>query len=279
MSMTFTKLFSSITESTIWVEDAHTRLVWITMLAMSDRRGRVWGSIPGLANRARVPVADCETAINKFLAPDKYSRTRTPECEGRRIVEIDGGWRLINYKKYRDIRDKETVREQTAARVAKHRAKKRDVTHVTHGNTKVTPNNDNVSASASAFFDPDLDLEVFTDPESARSMSGSTSEPRRPVNQKRQEQAEAACRVLGFLNDKTGRNYRPTSVNLDKIAARLREGYTETQCRQVIVKKCREWMPDEKMAVYLRPATLFGREKFNQYAGELGQREVSHDFG
>lgn len=141
MSMTFTKLFSSITESTIWSEDAETRLTWITMLAMADRRGRVWGSIPGLANRARVPVDACENALKIFLSPDKYSRTT--DHEGRKIEEIDGGWRLLNYLKYRDIRDQESVKEKTAERVRKHREKKRNV-------TLVTLRNDNEDAEAEA---------------------------------------------------------------------------------------------------------------------------------
>lgn len=84
---------------------------------------------------------------------------------------------------------------------------------------------------------------------------------------------EAARAVLGFLNEKAGKAFQPTSANLDLIVARLKEGYTEGQCRQVIVRKVREWAADEKMAAYLRPATLFNREKFNQYAGELVVQE------
>lgn len=109
MSLTFTKLFSSITESTIWVESHATRIVWITMLAMADRKGRVWGSIPGLANRARVTVEECESALTCFQRPDKYSRTS--EHEGRRIELMDGGWRLLNYGKYREVQDEESRRE------------------------------------------------------------------------------------------------------------------------------------------------------------------------
>src|ERR1700753_3636169 len=108
MSMTFTKLVSSITESTIWTEDDHTRLVWICMLAMSDKFGRVWASIPSLAKRARVPIESVEIALNKFLSSDKYSRTKTNE--GRRIDVIEGGWQLLNYAKYRAIRDEESIR-------------------------------------------------------------------------------------------------------------------------------------------------------------------------
>ena len=109
MSMTFTKLFSSITESTIWVAPDAYRLCWITMLAMADRQGRVWASIPGLANRARISVDDCRAAIAFFLAPDVDSRTK--DHDGRRIEEIDGGWKLLNHAKYRAIRDEEAILE------------------------------------------------------------------------------------------------------------------------------------------------------------------------
>jgi hypothetical protein len=111
VSYTFTKLFSSITESTIWVEPHPVRIVWITMLAMADKSGRVFGSIPGLANRARVTVEEAEAALQRFKSPDKYSRTYTEECEGRRVVDIDGGWRLLNHAKYRALQDEETVKE------------------------------------------------------------------------------------------------------------------------------------------------------------------------
>jgi hypothetical protein len=109
MSVTFTKLFSSITESTIWVAPDPHRLCWITMLAMADRQGRVWASIPGLANRARISVDDTRAAIASFLSPDPDSRTK--DWEGRRIEEIDGGWRLLNHAKYRAIRDEEAIKE------------------------------------------------------------------------------------------------------------------------------------------------------------------------
>jgi uncharacterized phage protein (TIGR02220 family) len=80
---------------------------------------------------------------------------------------------------------------------------------------------------------------------------------------------DQAREILAFLNDKTGRNYQAVDANLEFIVARLREGATATQCRQVIAKKTREWAGDEKMAEYLRPATLFNRTKFAQYVGEL----------
>lgn len=121
MSLTFTKLFGSITESTIWVEPDQVRICWITMLAMADRKGRVFGSIPGLASRARISLESTEDSINRFLSPDKYSRTS--EFEGRRIEKIKGGWRLLNYLAYREMQDEETVKETKRLWAQKNREK------------------------------------------------------------------------------------------------------------------------------------------------------------
>jgi hypothetical protein len=109
MSETFTKLFGSITDSTIWMEDNETRLVWITMLAMADRHGYVGASVPGLAARARVSVEACAAALDKFKASDKFSRS--PEFEGRRVEDADRGWVLLNYERFRDMRDEEARKE------------------------------------------------------------------------------------------------------------------------------------------------------------------------
>lgn len=79
------------------------------MLAMSDKHGHVQASIPGLAKIAAVTLEETERAINLFLSPDKYSRTK--DHEGRRIQEMDGGWLLINHGKYRDELDAEMRRE------------------------------------------------------------------------------------------------------------------------------------------------------------------------
>lgn len=78
-----------------------------------------------------------------------------------------------------------------------------------------------------------------------------------------------AIEVLEFLNAKANRAYKQTDTNLGFIMDRLKAGNTVAECKQVIAKKCREWGNDEKMAVCLRPATLFNKTKFDQYTGEL----------
>ena len=98
------------------------------MLAMADRKGRVWASVPGLANRARVSLKEAEAAIKKFLSPDKYSRTS--DYDGRRIEIIDGGWRLLNHEKYRSIRDEEVIKEAKRKYINTRRAVERGVEKV-----------------------------------------------------------------------------------------------------------------------------------------------------
>ena len=75
--------------------------------------------------------------------------------------------------------------------------------------------------------------------------------------------------ILMFLNEKAHRKYRPTVANLRLIRARLAEGFSPDEMRQVVAKKCREWQADQTMRTYLRPATLFNATKFSQYSGEL----------
>lgn len=77
--------------------------------------------------------------------------------------------------------------------------------------------------------------------------------------------------LIDYLNQLSGRNYRPAPSNIKLLRARLAEGYTAQEIADVIARKCAEWIDDPKMAQFLRPATVFGDEKFNQYVGELGQ--------
>jgi len=121
--MSYNKLDGGITESTIWYAPDPVRITWITMLAMCDQHGYVGASVPGLAGRARVSVEDCLTALACFMAPDEFSRTK--DHEGRRIVEADGGWVLLNHAKYRAKQSEEDRRERARVAMADMRANRR----------------------------------------------------------------------------------------------------------------------------------------------------------
>ncbi len=120
----FTKLHNTILDSSVWEEDYATRIVWITLLAKTDRDGIVEASIPGLARAARVSIEEVQAALDRFMKPDPWSRT--PDDEGRRIEAIpDGGWRLLNYEKYRDKLSPEDRRERERVRKQRQRDRKR----------------------------------------------------------------------------------------------------------------------------------------------------------
>lgn len=137
--MPYTKLFAEIVTSSIWTEDSDVCKVWITMLAIADKHGEVHASVPGLAQIAGLSLPLVEDAIAKFMSPDKYSRT--PDDEGRRIEEIDGGWLLLNHAKYRAMASREEEKSAAAKRQAAFRERQKRNGRVTDSNENVTPSN------------------------------------------------------------------------------------------------------------------------------------------
>lgn len=70
--------------------------------------------------------------------------------------------------------------------------------------------------------------------------------------------------VLDYLNEKAGKNYKATSKGHQKfILARLKEGYTLDQFKQVVDVMVANWTGTE-WERYLQPETLFGN-KFDKY--------------
>lgn len=119
----YVPIFRSIVQSTVWQTPPPTRCVWFALMMLADRNGVVEASVPGLAREAVVTLDECEEALAVFLSPDRYSRTKSDE--GRRIEAIDGGWRILNYVKYRDKLMDMRAAEQNRRRVARCKAKAR----------------------------------------------------------------------------------------------------------------------------------------------------------
>lgn len=118
----FTKLWSEITDSSIWNEDDKTRIVWITMLARQGPDNVVRASVGGLAHLARVTREDCEKALDKLSSPDPDSRSSF--AEGRRIEKIEGGFFIINGDHYRQRRGDEERKEYMRKYMKEYRRKK-----------------------------------------------------------------------------------------------------------------------------------------------------------
>ena len=58
-------------------------------------------------------------------------------------------------------------------------------------------------------------------------------------------------------------------TNISNINARISEGHTFDDFKQVIDKKYAQWHNDPKMSSYLRPETLFCSKHFESYLNEI----------
>lgn len=79
---------------------------------------------------------------------------------------------------------------------------------------------------------------------------------------------ELFIEIIAYLNFKTGKNFKPTTKETQQhIRARLNEGYTLEDFKQVIDTKVAKWGRDAKMVDFLRPRTLFS-SNFESYLNE-----------
>lgn len=140
--MSFVKLDCGILDSTLWV-DREAREIFITALLMAkpfecvsplpqiEVRGLsqtgfvvtpgLYGFVAaagqGIVRRAGIDDLEIGMAALERLGNPEVD-SRTPDFEGRRLVRVDGGYVVLNFRKYRD-------KDHTAAqRMRKYRAKK-----------------------------------------------------------------------------------------------------------------------------------------------------------
>ncbi len=78
--------------------------------------------------------------------------------------------------------------------------------------------------------------------------------------------------VLAHLNEKAMREFplagKRADSNLKIIAARLKDGYTVGELKQVIEVKVAKWLGDPEMKGYLQPSTLFRPSHVGNYLQE-----------
>lgn len=84
-----------------------------------------------------------------------------------------------------------------------------------------------------------------------------------------QETADQVREIIAHLNTATGSEFRAnTKATVQAINARLEEGYTIADFKEVIDVKAAQWKGDDKMQGYLRPETLFRPSHFEAYLQE-----------
>lgn len=120
---TWTPLWSSIVDSSVWGESKEVKILWITMLAKKDRNGFVEASVPGLARAAVLTLPECEKALKVLESPDPHSRSKAHH--GKRVERVEGGWKVLNHLPYRDEMSAQYRREYQRQKQAEYRRKKK----------------------------------------------------------------------------------------------------------------------------------------------------------
>ena len=85
--------------------------------------------------------------------------------------------------------------------------------------------------------------------------------------------------IIDYLNIKTGSRYQYNNKNtVSSINQRLEEGFTLDDFKNVIDKKCDEWLGTE-YEKFLRPSTLFRPSKFEGYVNQKVTNKDNNMFG
>jgi hypothetical protein len=126
MAFMYCKLFASLYQGTLRGKP-HEILVFTNMLAHADAEGYVDKHFRAIADEVGLSADEVKIAIACLEGPDDESRS--PEMEGRRIVRVNDsrawGWHVVNYGKYRAIKNDEDRRESNRKAQEKWREKQK----------------------------------------------------------------------------------------------------------------------------------------------------------
>jgi hypothetical protein len=95
----WTPISNSLFAGLLWLKSVEARIVFITMLAMMDRKtGMVSSDIPGISVTANLPLAGAIKALKELesASPDLAHTVH----EGRLIEKVDGGWIILGHEAY-----------------------------------------------------------------------------------------------------------------------------------------------------------------------------------
>ncbi|MFB5519511.1 phage replisome organizer N-terminal domain-containing protein [Enterococcus casseliflavus] len=153
---------------------------------------------------------------------------------------------IKNWEEYQSIEGLEKVREQNRIRQARHKEKQRQLTL---GNvTANVSGNAGVTESNATDIDKELDKEL---------------DKERDIDKEKIPYSD----IIKYLNEATSKSFKVTQKWKDLIKARWNEGQRLDDFKKVIDVKTNQWLNNQEMNKYLRPATLFGN-KFDDYLNE-----------
>ena len=124
----FAKVFAQIFDSSI-SEDYMVRHIFMDLLVLADQEGIVDMTITAISRRTNVPPEIISRAIERLMENDSTSRSDAEE--GRRLGRLDShrnwGWYIVNWDKYRNMRDEEARKSYFREYQRKRRAEQRAV--------------------------------------------------------------------------------------------------------------------------------------------------------
>jgi len=111
----YSKLYRSIFDGSLYGQ-FESLTTFMAMLALADRHGEVDASPAKIAGCLGCELDFVLKGIEQLEAPDPYSRT--PLEDGKRLIPLKDdagnnrifGWKIVNYEKYRSIRNEEERR-------------------------------------------------------------------------------------------------------------------------------------------------------------------------
>lgn len=116
---TWSPLFSSVVESSLWDEPLHVRVLFMTLLALKEQDQVVRKNEYQLRRAANIEGVQVAEALKILSRPDR--KRPNQEHEGRRIKEVADGWLILNGELY----EKQMRRVSKAIWARKHRMKQR----------------------------------------------------------------------------------------------------------------------------------------------------------
>ncbi|MGB5856520.1 MAG: conserved phage C-terminal domain-containing protein [Oceanisphaera sp.] len=133
------------------------------------------------------------------------------------------------------------------------------------------------SAEYNADYHAECDAEDLNNKTTKQSKDLNTSCPVSGETGPHQENKHAgADAVIDCLNKTVGSRYQKKPSSRKPINGRLNEGHSAQDLQLVVAFKHEHWANNPEFSQYLRPATLFGTEKFNGY---LSAAQRWHEIG
>jgi len=179
-----------------------------------------------------IPYTDemLATILNRPISTIRLA-LKTFEQFGMIKIDEDDFISISNWEKHQNIEGMERIRLQNRERKRRQREK---------GNKQLK--NKSVTSRDSHATDIDIDIDK-----------------------------EYIVEIVNYLNRVSGKKYKPTTNKTKKcINARINEGFSVDDFKQVIDKKVNAWQGTD-MEKYIRPETLFGT-KFEGYLNEKNKQ-------